>query len=108
MEKQIERLRRNLQRAQTQGYIVEDDEELDSPVANGVYSRNNQSFMGSDEAVSSLLHLKQGGSYNMPRIARQIEDLGLTEDAINHLFNEFWCCYHPYLPFLSPSQSPDQ
>jgi hypothetical protein len=108
MEKQIERLRRNLQRAQTQGYIVEDDEELDSPVANGVYSRNNQSFMGSDEAVSSLLHLKQGGSYNMPRIARQIEDVGLTEDAINHLFNEFWCCYHPYLPFLSPSQSPDQ
>jgi hypothetical protein len=108
MEKQIERLRRNLQRAQTQGFIVEDDEELDSPVANGVYSRNNQSFMGSDEAVSSLLHLKQGGSYNMPRIARQIEDVGLTEDAINHLFNEFWCCYHPYLPFLSPSQSPDQ
>ena len=108
MEKQIERLRRNLQRAQTQGFIVEDDEELDSPVANGVYSRNNQSFMGSDEAVSSLLHLKQGGSYSMPRISKQIEDVGLTEDAINHLFNEFWCCYHPYLPFLSPSQSPDQ
>jgi hypothetical protein len=108
MEKQIERLRRSLQRAQLQGYVVEDEEELDSPMGNGVYSRNNQSFMGSDEAVSSLLHLKQGGSYNMPRYAREIENVGLMEDAINHLFNEFWCYYHSYLPFLSPSQTPDQ
>ena len=107
MEKQIERLQRNLQRAQNLGYVIEDEDELDSPMANGVYSRNNQSFMGSDEAVSSLLHLKQGGSY-MPRYAREIENVGLTDEAINHLFNEFWCYYHSYLPFLAPSQTPDQ
>ncbi|KAN0093765.1 hypothetical protein V8E51_016949 [Hyaloscypha variabilis] len=107
MEKQIERLQRNLQRAQNLGYVIEDEEELDSPMANGVYSRNNQSFMGSDEAVSSLLHLKQGGSY-MPRYAREIENVGLTQEAIDHLFNEFWCYYHPYLPFLAPGQTPDQ
>jgi hypothetical protein len=108
MEKQIERLRRNLARAQAQGYMVDDEDELESPVANGVYSRNNQSFMGSDEAVSSLLTLKQGVTYNPPRIVREIENVGLTEDAVNHLFNEFWCCYHPYLPFLNPAQLPDQ
>ena len=108
MEKQIERLRRNLQRAQAQGFMVEDEEELESPIANGMYSRNNQSFMGSDEAVSSLLHLKQGGSYSMPRIVKEIEGVGLTEEAVNHLFNEFWCCYHPYIPFLNPQQSPEQ
>ena len=108
MEKQIERLRRNIQRAQAQGYMVDDEDELDSPIANGVYSRNNQSFMGSDEAVSSLLHLKQGGAYSMPRIVREIENVGLTEDQVNHLFNEFWCCYHPHLPFLSSAQTPDQ
>ena len=107
MEKQIERLRRNLQRAQAQGFMVEDEEELESPMGNGMYSRNNQSYMGSDEAVSSLLHLKQGGSYGMPRIVKEIENVGLAEDAINHLFNEFWCCYHPYIPFLSPQQSPE-
>ena len=107
MEKQIERLRRNLQRAQAQGFMVEEEDELDSPVANGGIYRNSQSFMGSDEAVSSLLHLKQGGSYSMPRITREIETVGLTDDAINNLFNEFWCCYHPYLPFLTPSQPPD-
>jgi hypothetical protein len=107
MEKQIERLRRNLQRAQAQGYVVEDEEDTESPHANG-YSRNSQSFMGSDEAVSSLLHLKQSGSYGMPRFAHEIENVGLTDEAINHLFHDFWCFYHPWLPFLDPSQTPDQ
>ncbi|PVH87119.1 hypothetical protein DL98DRAFT_267593 [Cadophora sp. DSE1049] len=108
MEKQIERLRRNLHRAQAQGFIVEDEEEIESPLANGSYSRNNQSFMGSEEAVSSLLHLKQGGAYQLPRIVHEIENVGLTEVAINDLFNDFWMCYHPYLPFLNLHQSPDQ
>ncbi|CZR55397.1 related to zinc finger transcription factor [Phialocephala subalpina] len=106
MEKQIDRLRRQLQRAQAQGFMVEDDEEMESPMGNGVYSRNNQSFMGSDEAVSSLLHLKQGGSYSLPRIVYEIENVGLTEDATNHLFNEFWAYYHRFLPFLDSLQSP--
>jgi hypothetical protein len=107
MEKQIERLRRNLQRAQAQGYIVEDEEEIESPLANGMYSRSNQSYMGSDEAVSSLLHLKQSGSYNLPRYVKEIENVGLTEDTMNHLFAEFWGCYHPYLPFLNDQQTPE-
>ncbi len=85
--------------------MVEDEEEIESPINNGMYSRNNQSYMGSDEAVSSLLHLKQGGSYTVPRIFKEIENVGLTEEAVNHLFNEFWCCYHPYIPFLNPQQS---
>lgn len=113
MEKQIERLKRQLHRAQAQGFTVEDEEELDSPVTtSGMYSapamKNNQSYMGSDEAVSSLLHLKQGGSYNMPRIAYELEGVGLAEDTVNSLFSEFFGCYHPYLPFLNPGQAPDQ
>jgi hypothetical protein len=108
MEKQIERLQRSLRRAQAQGFVIEEEEDIDSPIANGAYSRNSQSFMGSDEAVSSLLHLKQGGSYNIPRIVHDIENVGLTEEQINHLFNEFWFYYHRYLPFLNPEQSPEQ
>ena len=108
MEKQIERLRRNIQRAQAQGYIIEDEEEMESPLANGMYSRHAQSYMGSDEAVSSLLHLKQGGSYIVPRFVREIENVRLTEDMVNNLFNQFWAFYHQYLPFLDPSQTPDQ
>lgn len=113
MEKQIERLKRCLQKAQAQGFAVEDEEELDSPITtSGMYStpatKNSQSFMGSDEAVSSLLHLKQGGSYPTSRIAYELEGVGLTEDSVNSLFSEFFGCYHPYLPFLNQGQSPEQ
>jgi hypothetical protein len=110
MEKQIERLRRTLQRAQAQGYMVEEEEEIESPIGNGLYSNvmKSQSFMGSDEAVSSLLHLKQSGSYNMPRISRKLEEVGLVEDAVNQLFNEYFLYYHQFLPFLNPALSPDQ
>ncbi|RDW76055.1 hypothetical protein BP5796_06876 [Coleophoma crateriformis] len=110
MEKQIERLQRVLLRAKAQGFHVEGEEELQSPLPNQGYhgQMKNQSYMGSDEAVSSLLHLKQSGSYNMPRIVHEIENVGLTEDSIVHLFSEFFGCYHPYLPFLNPNSSPDQ
>jgi hypothetical protein len=110
MEKQIDRLRRNLQRAKAQGYMVEEEDEIESPITNGMYanSMKNQSFMGSDEAVSSLLHLKQSGSYNMPRVSHQLEDVGLTQDTVNRLFNEFFAFYHPFLPFLTPTQAPEQ
>jgi len=108
MEKQIQRLQQNLLRAQAQGFTIDDEEDIQSPVANGMYSRNSQAYMGSDEAVSSLLHLKQSGSYNMPRIVKEIENVGLTEDSINHLFSEFFLFYHPFLPFLNKSQSPEQ
>lgn len=64
--------------------------------------------MGSDEAVSSLLHLKRGGSYNMPRICRELEDVRLTDDVERELFEEYFMSYHQFLPFLNPSQVPDQ
>ena len=115
MEKEIEKLRRSVQRARAQGFVAEAEEEdplqsqLQSPVVNSVYSHTrNPSLMGSDEAVSSLLHLKRGGSYSMPRICRELEDVRLTEDAESQLFNEFFAYYHQFLPFLNPSQTPDQ
>lgn len=114
MEKEIDKLRRAVQSAKAQGFVVEEEEEdmhsqLQSPVVNSVYSHTrNPSLMGSDEAVSSLLHLKRGGSYTIPRIARELEDIRLTEDAERQLFEEFFTFYHPFLPFLNPAQTPDQ
>jgi hypothetical protein len=111
MEKQIETLRRNLQRAQAQGYMVEEEEDIESPMANGLYasSKTNSNFMGgNDEAVSSLLHLKQSGSYNLPRIAHQLEDVRLTEESVSRLFSDYFTYYHPFLPFLNPQQPPEQ
>lgn len=110
MEKEIDRLRRNIARAQAQGYILEDDETLNSPMApsTATYSHTrNPSLMGSDEAVSSLLHLKRGGSYSMPRFSHELEGVQLTDEGVTNLFNEFFAFYHPFLPFLNPQQSPD-
>ncbi|KAK4157773.1 hypothetical protein C8A00DRAFT_29310 [Chaetomidium leptoderma] len=122
MEKEIERLRRAVQVAKTQGFAPDEDDEaihsavhsamqsqLQSPVVASHYTHTrNPSLMGSDEAVSSLLHLKRGGSYAMPRIARELDDFRLTEDAESQLFNQFFNCYHPFLPCLNSAQTPDQ
>lgn len=111
MEKQIELLRRNIHRAQAQGFVMEEEEEqVNSPAAAAYGNPGHQPYgnMGSEEAVSSLLHLKQGGAYNLPPVVRSLEGVGLSEDAINALFNEFWRFYHPFLPFLDPQEPPEQ
>ncbi|KAI5467427.1 hypothetical protein BGZ63DRAFT_346690 [Mariannaea sp. PMI_226] len=113
MEKEIDRLRRNISRAKSQGYVLDEEEDTNSPInqSNPTYSHThtrNPSLMGSDEAVSSLLHLKRGGNYNMPRYTHELENVQLTEDNVTNLFNEFFAFYHPFLPCLNPQQTPDQ
>lgn len=116
MEREIERLRRNMARAKAQGYVADEEDDLNSissPAAYGTpYTHHahtrNPSLMGSDEAVSSLLHLKRGGSYSMPRYAYDLEGIQLTDENVAHLFNEFFAFYHPFLPFLNPQQPPEQ
>ncbi|KAF5559957.1 zinc finger transcription factor [Fusarium napiforme] len=112
MEKEIDRLRRSLAHAKSQGFTPEADDDMDSPIAasNPTYTHThtrNPSLMGSDEAVSSLLHLKRGGNYNMPRYSHDLENVKLTEEDVNNLFRQFWAFYHQFLPFLNPSQAPD-
>ncbi|KAK7983903.1 hypothetical protein PG989_011305 [Apiospora arundinis] len=113
MEKEIDRLRRNMQQAKAQGYVMDEEDgmtpQLQSPVANSAYSHTrNPSLMGSDEAVNSLLTLKRGGSYSIPtHYAYELETVRLTEQDVNGLFREFFAYYHPFLPFLNPDQSPD-
>lgn len=115
MEREIDRLRRNIRAAKSQGYVVEDDPEdlasqLQSPVANNGYSHTrNPSLMGSDEAVSSLLTLKRGGSYSIAaqHYAYELESVRLTDQDVRGLFQEYFTCYHPFLPFLNSEQSPD-
>ncbi|KAI1205380.1 uncharacterized protein F4807DRAFT_453988 [Annulohypoxylon truncatum] len=114
MEKEIDRLRRKIAQAKAQGFVIDDDEDLQSqlqsPVANSAYSHTrNPSLMGSDEAVTSLLTLKRGGSYSLAatHYAYELETVRLTEQDVHGLFQEFFTCYHPFLPFLNEHQSPD-
>ncbi|KAG6022692.1 hypothetical protein E4U41_002204 [Claviceps citrina] len=111
MEKEIERLRRNIARAKSQGFIPDEDEDINSPAAPSAAAfahTRNTSLMGSDEAVSSLLHLKRGGAYAVPHYSYELEGVRLTDDNVTHLFNEFFAYYHPFLPFLAPQQPPEQ
>ncbi|KAH9993282.1 hypothetical protein F4779DRAFT_608826 [Xylariaceae sp. FL0662B] len=117
MEKEIDRLRRNIAQAKAQGYVVDEDNEdlqsqLQSPVANSAsYTHTRHpSLMGSDEAVTSLLTLKRGGSYSVnapPQYAYDLEGVRLTEQDVHGLFHEFFAFYHPFLPFLNEHQPPD-
>ncbi|CAD6501405.1 BgTH12-01657 [Blumeria graminis f. sp. triticale] len=104
MEREIEQLRKSLLEAQAQGFVMKDSEKTLSPAINSVYRKTR--MLGIEEAVS-LSVLKHNDSYNEPRTRHKIENLNLSEEMTNRLFNEFWCCYHPFLPFLSPSQAPD-
>jgi len=109
MEKEIERLRRSIARAKAQGFVVDDDNEISSPVATSNYTHTrNPSLMGSDEAVSSLLTLKQGGTYSLQHYTHELENVRLTADMVSHLFGEFFMFYHQFLPFLNMHQTPDQ
>ncbi|SPO02110.1 related to zinc finger transcription factor [Cephalotrichum gorgonifer] len=110
MEREIDLLRRNIQRAKAQGFVFDDEDQLQSPVASSYSHTRNPSLMGSDEAVSSLLHLKRGGggSYSIPRVTHELDTVRLTDEAVNQLFSEYFTFYHPFLPFLNPAQPPDQ
>ncbi|KAK9420373.1 putative Zn(2)-C6 fungal-type domain-containing protein [Seiridium cardinale] len=113
MEKEIDRLRRNISQARAQGYVIDEDEDhhsqLQSPIANSAYTHTrNPSLMGSDEAVNSLLTLKRGGSYSVAtHYAYELETVRLTEQDVSGLFHEFFASYHRFLPFLNPDQPPD-
>ncbi|KAJ5574299.1 uncharacterized protein N7459_008726 [Penicillium hispanicum] len=69
-------------------------------------------YMGSQEAVASLLDLRSGfdGSNYMRNGNHQIkriEDVMVVPENVTELFNLFFIYYHPFLPFLDRQQSPD-
>lgn len=112
MEKEIDRLRRNVSRAKSQGFVVDEDDDHVIPTAQSTpYTHThtrNPSLMGSEEAVSSLLHLKRGGTYNVPQYVYDLDGVRLTDEDASLLFNEYFGFYHPFLPFLNPHLGPDQ
>lgn len=70
-------------------------------------------YMGSHEAVASLLDLRSGfdGANYMRNGGHQfkrIEDVMVAADRINELFNLFFTFYHPYLPFLDRDITPEE
>ncbi|KAI9801904.1 MAG: hypothetical protein M1833_002218 [Piccolia ochrophora] len=73
-------------------------------------------FLGSHEAVASLLDLRQGldGSAGftktpsaLPPGTKRLEGVILNGDRVAELFNVFFSYYHPILPLLDPSKPPE-
>ncbi|PGH04009.1 hypothetical protein AJ80_08593 [Polytolypa hystricis UAMH7299] len=72
-------------------------------------------YMGSHEAVASLLDLRSGlDSSNLMRspsgplvISKRIEDVSVPPERVTELFSCFFAFYHPFLPFLDRDKPPE-
>ncbi|PLB34319.1 putative C6 transcription factor (Leu3) [Aspergillus candidus] len=91
-------------------------QESSSQVSPAVYhtpSAMSDQYMGSHEAVASLLDLRSGfdGSGYMRNgnaHFKRIEDVVVVPDRVAELFDLFFTFYHPFLPFLDRRQSPEE
>ncbi|KKK19251.1 hypothetical protein AOCH_005713 [Aspergillus ochraceoroseus] len=82
----------------------------------GVYqtpsAMSTDQYMGSHEAVASLLDLRSGfdgSNYirNGNQHFKRIEDVAVVPERVTELFDLFFTYYHPFLPFLDRGQSPE-
>ncbi|KAI9847686.1 MAG: hypothetical protein M1837_001934 [Sclerophora amabilis] len=73
-------------------------------------------FLSPNEAVASLIDLRQGldggtGFLKSPNGmaigTRKIGNAVLTGDQVTELFQQFFTFYHPFLPILDPQRPPD-
>ncbi|KAL4875963.1 hypothetical protein BJY04DRAFT_200897 [Aspergillus karnatakaensis] len=69
-------------------------------------------YMGSHEAVASLLDLRSGFDANYARNGNQhfkrIEDVAVASERVIELFDLFFTYYHPFLPFLDRDRLPEE
>ncbi|KAI9673585.1 MAG: hypothetical protein M1817_002221 [Caeruleum heppii] len=123
MEREIVELRRQLASSQTQTSPIEHPSQpFDVPHTTAdtsdVYQgpSSQESYMGSHEAVASLLGLRQGpdGAAEYMKNAdaqaaglRKLENIRLTGDRVAELFVQYFAYYHPFLPLLDPGKTAD-
>ncbi|GAM36896.1 hypothetical protein TCE0_022f06354 [Talaromyces pinophilus] len=125
MEREIIELRRQIANANATNASLktqvtpakQDASAMSTPLSGAMYQTptplSTDQYMGSHEAVASLLDLRSGfdgqnymrsGSHQFKRI----EDVMVATDRINELFNLFFTFYHPYLPFLDREVAPEE
>ena len=68
-----------------------------SPSADGTFT--------SDAAAAGLLDLRGGGT-GRP-VFKRLEDVTLTQDRAQELFQRFFTFHHPFLPFMNPDRNPE-
>ncbi|KAJ9645505.1 hypothetical protein H2204_001085 [Knufia peltigerae] len=60
-----------------------------------------------DAAAAGLLDLREGKSPGRS-IFKRLEDVTLTQDRVQELFQRFFTFQHPFLPFLNPDRTPEE
>ncbi|KAJ5430125.1 hypothetical protein N7491_007141 [Penicillium cf. griseofulvum] len=124
MEREIMELRKQIasgqpvpamtqQRALTAGQLTPKQES--NQVSPAVYqtpsAMSADQYMGSQEAVASLLDLRSGfdgtGFMRNGGQIKRIEDVMVVPEKVTELFNIFFTYYHPFLPFLDRNHSPE-
>ncbi|KAL8883067.1 MAG: hypothetical protein Q9192_007470 [Flavoplaca navasiana] len=119
MEKEIHELRRQLATQQSSPTALSPSikappSEAASPRISTIPSQLEQ-YITSEQAVNSLLHLRSGtGGLSKERSPnghirqpRRLEGITLTVEQIDHLFERFFTLFHPFMPLLDPSITPD-
>lgn len=69
-----------------------------------------QTSLGSftqDAAAAGLLDLREGKSPGRS-IFKRLEDVAVTQDRVQELFQRFFTFQHPFLPFLNPDRTPEE
>ncbi|KAL8991760.1 MAG: hypothetical protein Q9169_007674 [Polycauliona sp. 2 TL-2023] len=119
MEKEIHELRRQLATQQSSPNALSPSvkappSEAASPRISSIPSQLDQ-YITSEQAVNSLLDLRSGldGGSQMrspnrqTRQPRRLEGITLTPEQVDDLFERFFALFHPFMPLLDPSITPD-
>ncbi|KAJ5174874.1 uncharacterized protein N7482_000751 [Penicillium canariense] len=126
MEREIIELRKQIATAHSSPAIhpqqqlsvgqITPKQEMNQVSPTGVYQTPSamssaDQYMGSQEAVASLLDLRSGfDGTNYMRNGnsklKRIEDVMVVPEKVTELFNLFFTYYHPFLPFLNRTQAP--
>ncbi|KAL8681344.1 MAG: hypothetical protein Q9186_002553 [Xanthomendoza sp. 1 TL-2023] len=119
MEKEIHELRRQLatQRSSPTApspSIKAPPSETASPRISNIPSQLDQ-YINSELAVNSLLEMRSGldnasqmrSPNGQVRSSRRLEGITLSADQVDSFFERFFTLFHPFMPLLDPTITPD-
>ncbi|KAF2278927.1 Zn(II)2Cys6 transcriptional activator [Westerdykella ornata] len=113
MEKEMEQLRERLAMYEGRGALLPQQASTASNGGNGYGQTSDErdakdAYLQSQhqQVATSLLDLRSG-SPMFVSLGTEPNDVKITPAQATDLFDEFFTHYHPFLPFLEPTRSPD-
>lgn len=104
MEREIADLKQRVQTLQASSSVT--TPYISAQDGFGGFQTEEDQYMGSHQAVASLLDLRGGSPSGMKLISLGV--VILAPDRVHELFQEYFQHYHGWLPFLDSHQTPEQ